>query len=208
MLSIRPDVVVSFPVRNLHSTLDPGDSWVEYRLDYLSDQDLNLFRCRGKSEKTILTIRDSAEGGNYDGTLEKKISVYRRLKCGWIDVEFSHLDSYLENPVSGRRVIFSVHDFSGEISPEEIEEMISSITIKNAILKVAMKIGNPEDFLDLAMNNREALLLIDFNSTLNRILFSVLSGTFLYAAYNEPIAPNQPTLLQAQKALNAIYGKF
>ncbi|MDS0256787.1 type I 3-dehydroquinate dehydratase [Thermoplasmatales archaeon AK] len=203
---MRPEVVVSIPVRSLNPEMPQG-SWIkELRLDYLPVKDMDSFVVNeNRHGRCILTIRDKEEGGNYTGGADQKFSILSRSTCPVVDIEYRHLEKFLDSPIAGKNVIFSVHNFKGEIEPNLIERMLSNITSVDCILKVAMKIRNAGKYLELASEHAGKLLIVDMNSLTNRILFAMLSGTYLYSSFRESVAPNQPNYRLSDLILDTVF---
>jgi len=186
----------------------PIGPWLkEFRLDFLPGLEIeNFTKNVNIDENCILTIRDKEEGGYYTGDLDLKLSLLQNSSCNVIDIEYRHIDEFLSYPITYKKVIFSIHNLEGEIEPERIVKMINSLPDGKNILKVAMKMNKVEKYLRLASTYAARLLLLDLNSTTNRILLSMISGTYLYCGYRENLAPNQPNYKVADILLKTTFG--
>ncbi|MEM0158889.1 MAG: type I 3-dehydroquinate dehydratase [Thermoplasmataceae archaeon] len=205
---MRPEIVVSIPVKASDPEMPAGKYIPEFRLDYLPPSEIESFLSKKNySSKSIVTVRDASEGGFYKGDIEYKLGLLGRCHSEFLDVEYAHLDKVRENMLFGKTVIFSVHDFRNEIEPSRIIDMVESLPDKGCMLKVAMKMKDPKDYLELATLYSGRLLIIDLNSLPNRILFSIISGTYLYTYFRESLAESQPRFDMAERILNGIFRK-
>lgn len=204
--SLRPEIVVTIPVHDLEPAC-PNGSWLkEFRVDFLPISEVEKFIRKAEGYgPNILTMRDKDERGQYSGDTGHKLSLLCDSHGSIIDVEYRHLDRFLCHFPVNKKIIYSIHNFKDEISPEEIANMIDSLPYGESILKVAMKIRNVKKYLELAAEYSGKLLLIDLNSTANRLLLAMISGTYLYSSYKEMLAPNQPDYKFADSILRKIY---
>ncbi len=193
------EIVVSIPVRDENFPYLKG-MWNELRLDFFKGNMKNLIPKIDNIEKKIVTIRDKDEGGFYRGTWEEKIYFLQNLKNGVIDLEVKYADLIEKEFLKNRRLIFSVHKFNGSFTLKEIENFLEYSDL--GLIKVAMRMEKAENFIDIALENRGKLLFVDLSGNVgNRILFSLISGTFFYTYFQEKLANGQ---LQFQKAIKII----
>jgi len=196
------EIVVSIPLRDENFIYVDG-LWNEFRIDFYKGNMESLIRKLNMIDKKIVTLRDREEGGFYRGKLDYKIDLLEKFKNGIIDIEMRHLDNIDREFFRDKRFILSAHKFKGSFTLKEIENFLEFSDF--GLIKIAMKMGKPENFIDIALENRGRLLFVDLSGNVgNRILFSLISGTFLYTYMNEKLADGQINFKKAMRILELI----
>jgi len=196
------EIVVSIPVRDENFLYVYG-IWNEFRIDFYNGNLENLIEKLNRIDKKIVTIRDRDEGGFYAGNLDDKMDFLKKIKNGIIDIEIKHLDNIDWEFFKDRRLILSAHKFNGSFTLKEIENFLQYSEL--GLIKIAMKMEKAEDFIDVALENRGRLLFVDLSGNVgNRILFSLISGTFFYTYLNEKLAEGQIHFKKALRIFESI----
>jgi 3-dehydroquinate dehydratase/shikimate dehydrogenase len=124
---------------------------VEVRLDSVRDPDADA-AVTGRSVPVIVTCRPRWEGGHFDGSEDERLALLRRawqLGAEFVDIEHAapFAGTFLAE-TGGRRVILSVHDFSGV--PGDLESRIAAMRQTGAsVIKVAIRVARLTDTLRL-----------------------------------------------------------
>ncbi|MCE4600434.1 MAG: type I 3-dehydroquinate dehydratase [Desulfurococcales archaeon] len=204
----------------VEAALETPAGIVELRLDTVED-DLEaviervgraILRLRGTGKRVIVTIRDSVEGGGFEGPPWVKEGILRGLavyRPDYIDVE-------LRNPLAGRitgslleqgiGVIASFHELEGPMGLGEIERVLGSVRRLarservprgGLIAKVVYRCRDPLDGIpSMLAVAREGGGLVSFGlggeCGYTRLLAPLLGAPFTYAhASGKPLAPGQ-----------------
>ncbi|WP_317896503.1 type I 3-dehydroquinate dehydratase [Pyrofollis japonicus] len=193
---------------------------VELRLDllgYTRSEALGLveaFASRGV--RTIVTLRDSREGGKYSGSDdEKALLLLEALDRGaWlIDVEyrFPLLDKVLGD--ARGRVLVSFHDYRWTPPSEVLYSYAGDMIRRGAAIAkiVTMARSFSDNWRLIGLNTWRPGKVVAFamgkKGRLSRILAPLAGAPFTYAALGEPVAPGQlglDELLAAWRLLGAI----
>lgn len=193
---------------------------VELRLDTVED-DLEagiervgrvILRLRETGKRVIVTIRDSAEGGEFEGPPQVKERILKGLtgyKPDYIDVELRNplaermVGSLLER---GIHVIVSLHELGGPMGLGEIERAFDSmrrlaqgegVSRGGVIAKIVYRCRDPLDGVpSMLAVARAGGDLVSFGlggeCGYTRLLAPLLGAPFTYAhASGKPLAPGQ-----------------
>lgn len=201
---------------------------VEIRLDYFTE--LNETAIKKLKESCtipiILTLRDSTQGGYYQGTEVSRLEMIRKfaaLKPDYLDIE-SHVSNHFVEEISQNfpkvKLIISYHNFKS--TPQDIEAIYKSLLAKKAHLyKIAVTAENTLQALQLLKWLRESnrnVIAVSMGACgqISRILGPIFGNTFTYACLdkNQSTAPGQLTVKELKEqyryssinSATAIYG--
>ncbi len=159
-----PAVAVSFaddlPDVEVENWIASGLDVAELRIDWFSsfDPDHVVTQARRFDRfATIATIRSRAEGGEWSGSEEERLSLFCDLlpHVDAVDIELSS-DSILERAIGeahrgGVTVIVSHHDFSDTPAPDELQRIDERARAAGAdLVKVAVRGNSLQDIRVLA----------------------------------------------------------
>jgi 3-dehydroquinate dehydratase type I len=163
--------------------------FIEYRLDYSPDW-YKAEKLLSFDMKTIITIRDTAEGGVHSVPLADKISYYERVIQDYnvmIDLELRNFEVIMPN-IPDEHLIVSCHILDEEIDViKEIEDTIEKCNrIRAKFLKVVAPISSYSQLLQIKQLANKSINPFLFVGTgklgkLTRILWRELDsiGTYL-----------------------------
>lgn len=174
-----------------------GADLVELRLDTVRDPDAAA-ALAGRTRPVIVTCRAAWEGGRFAGAEEERL---RLLLDAWdrgaeyVDVEWRApgRDAFLER-TQGRRVVLSVHDFTGV--PRDLGQCARALAASAAeVIKIAVTAGRLTDTLPLFDLGRElegrgyVALAMGAAGIPTRLLAARIGSRWSYAG--EPSIPGQ-----------------
>ena len=126
---------------NQLARLSRSEDLIELRVDNIPDLDLEAI-LKGTRPEIILTNRAPDNGGQFNGTINDRLSIFERaisLGAEYIDVEFSLGDKIVRGLISGSKktkVICSYHNF--EKTVPGLKSIYESIRTTNApVIKIA-----------------------------------------------------------------------
>jgi len=118
---------------------EAGADLVELRLDAMGRPDVAA-ALEGRRSPVIVTCRPKWEGGAFEGAEEDRLKILTdALTAGaeYVDVEFSARFDSLMHSTNGRRVVLSMHDFSGV--PGDLGARVRAMRAVGAeVIKVAV----------------------------------------------------------------------
>jgi 3-dehydroquinate dehydratase/shikimate dehydrogenase len=226
-------ILVSDPaaaLRDARAAKDAGADLVEYRIDDIfhgyesrADEEAVAQLVEGSPLPCIVTCRSAAEGGQYDGPEEARVSLYQRLGTAegitmpprYIDVELSAYQSSANirqkvhlavgHPVERRdlqtSLILSTHDFKGR--PADLSRRVLAMRSVAAakVLKIAFLARSLRDNLELfdilADRDRPTIALaMGEPGLMSRVLAPKFGGFLTFASLRPTTttAPGQPTI--------------
>ena len=226
-------ILVSDPpaaLRDARAAKDAGADLVEYRIDDIfhgyesrADEEAVAQLVEGSPLPCIVTCRSAAEGGQYDGPEEARVSLYQRLGTAegitmpprYIDVELSAYQSSANirqkvhlavgHPVERRELqtslILSTHDFKGR--PADLSRRVLAMRSVAAakVLKIAFLARSLRDNLELfdilADRDRPTIALaMGEPGLMSRVLAPKFGGFLTFASLRPTTttAPGQPTI--------------
>jgi 3-dehydroquinate dehydratase type I len=187
-------VKAGFPWHLLSNTYD----WREYRLDYNLEFVLPEDVVR-VDEKTIITVREKAEGGIYQISPEHKISIYRdyvkKYNC-LVDCELSFWETH-KPPIPYENLIISCHinaenpeGYYGNAQDsclaiiDEIIERVNKVTVR--FLKIVVPIESyleMEKIKEAVKESKNEIIVMGTGSLgkLSRILYRYLGSKGIFA---------------------------
>jgi shikimate dehydrogenase len=172
--------------------------------------------CKSHGLKTIVTLRDAAEGGKFGGNDEEKISVLKSaLAAGtdFIDVEAAKIGiiESISSEAKKRKckIISSFHDTGGSKSAAELESIMLTQSKVADVVKIAVK-ARPDFFSPFPKLQKTAkekgipLIATPFGEGTfpERIACALRGSAVIYAAVGEKVAPGQPALYELRMALD------
>ncbi|HEX54921.1 MAG: type I 3-dehydroquinate dehydratase [Candidatus Altiarchaeales archaeon] len=197
---------------------------VELRLDYVSD--IDEISQIGKIEKpVIVTCMPRWEGGNFDGSDEKRINILLKALdfSEYITVELMTekrlRDGLIERArENNKKVILSYHDFNGTPPINKILEILERERGEGAdIAKVAFMPRNYEDVLEVMRalvikknDNKFGIPIIAVSmgeiGKVSRILAPILGSYLTYASIEKgrESAPGQLTVNELRQILRIL----
>lgn len=179
---------------------------VELRIDYMKERpDLERL-VRHSTKPIIVTNRHRAEGGEFQGTEEKRTAYLQQavdLGAAYVDIELNYFHPLTRNPKT--LLIVSYHNF-GE-TPENLLEIYAQIVNKGAnIAKIVTMAQSPNDsprMLDLVARVSQAGgniigLCMGEEGKSTRILSPARGGYLTYAplSVDGASAPGQLTVAE------------
>jgi 3-dehydroquinate dehydratase/shikimate dehydrogenase len=112
---------------------------VELRLDHVVDPD-PAGALAGRRHPVIVTCRSAQEGGAFNGSEEERKRLLREslaLGAEWVDIEARARFDDLVTTERGRRIVLSMHDFSGV--PSDLAARLDAMCATGAeVVKVAV----------------------------------------------------------------------
>jgi 3-dehydroquinate dehydratase / shikimate dehydrogenase len=197
-------IALGFPdaqklVEHARLEADAGESFFEFRLDYLAAPESGIAAIRkflaAHSDCSILaTCRRHQNHGKYNGSVEEQIRILNAAvdagACA-VDIEIesaenvaAHLDTFRGKA----RVILSYHNYDGTPSPEVVLRRMTRIPADAyKIVTTARKPSDNYRVLSLLKSNpRTPLIVLSMGETgfPTRVLSTAWGGLFTYAAPN------------------------
>src|SRR5262245_31786700 len=127
-----------------------GADLVELRLDSVNDPNV-AGALEGRRLPVVVTCRPAWEGGEFKGAEEERRRILKdALTAGadYVDVEWRAGFTDLIEQSSGRRVVLSMHDFSGV--PADLTERAQAMRATGAaVIKLAVTTSHLSDCLPL-----------------------------------------------------------
>jgi len=182
-------LILSIPYLNpefiIEQSADNKYTWKEYRLDY--HQNIDDFPFEVLDSSSIVTIRDSSEGGINEIPKKNKIRVYLEVISKYnclADYEIQHYESNLINP---QNLILSYHDFSEQINHSKLETTIKRMNRFEAkFVKIALTINSYSELLqihELIKTSNKPVIFAGMGKLgkISRLLYKHLgaAGTFI-----------------------------
>jgi 3-dehydroquinate dehydratase I len=177
----------------------------ELRIDLLNSVAEEVcHESKNLARPAIITVRDPAEGGSGDLSLEMRLNLLQKLLpvADYIDVEFRNLKPFsglCEQVFSlGKTLIVSRHFFHSAPSVAELENCLSSLKFPGPwIFKVACRINNWSELRQLTnfllSHNGEPIALMGMGrlGQLSRLLFATVGSELNYVAFDSAVVPGQ-----------------
>jgi 3-dehydroquinate dehydratase/shikimate dehydrogenase len=144
--------VAASSMRQLRDRRDAvtGADLVELRLDSVCDPDVGA-ALAGRRTPVIVTCRPAWEGGAFRGSeAERRAILADALRQGaeYVDIEFGAGFGDLVSSTGGRRIVLSMHDFTGV--PADLADRLRAMRATGAeIVKIAVSSGSLSDNLRL-----------------------------------------------------------
>ncbi|MEM2986703.1 MAG: type I 3-dehydroquinate dehydratase [Nitrososphaerota archaeon] len=214
----------NFELKNkIKKAFDFGSDYVEIRLDYFKEIDVENFKRIVKPfiNKCILTYRLN---GYFNKKLKEKKNIIKELidlKPAYIDIEEEYykkmldLIDYIKN--ENIQLIISWHDFNGTPSINKLRNILEKIRENGDLYKIvttAKSINDNYKILSLYdyLNSNEKNKLIAFcmgeKGLISRILCVFAGAPFTYASLsNQKTAPGQLSIIEMRK-IYEIFKKF
>ncbi|MEM2083963.1 MAG: type I 3-dehydroquinate dehydratase [Nitrososphaerota archaeon] len=214
----------NFELKNkIKKAFDFGSDYVEIRLDYFKEIDVENFKRIVKPfiNKCILTYRLN---GYFNKKLKEKKNIIKELidlKPAYIDIEEEYykkmldLIDYIKN--ENIQLIISWHDFNGTPSINKLRNILEKIRENGDLYKIvttAKSINDNYKILSLYdyLNSNEKNKLIAFcmgeKGLISRILCVFAGAPFTYASlFNQKTAPGQLSIIEMRK-IYEIFKKF
>jgi 3-dehydroquinate dehydratase / shikimate dehydrogenase len=165
-----------------------GADLVELRLDTVSDPDV-AGALAGRSLPAIITCRPTWEGGEFRGSEDERRSILRQAAARgaeYVDVEWRANFTDIIEETAGRRLVLSMHDFSGV--PADLAAQAAAMRATGAeIVKLAVTTTRLSDclpLLDLGSKiGREGAVLIGMGECglASRVLPAKFGSRWTYA---------------------------
>lgn len=178
----------------------------EFRLDYAPDS-FN-FNPDFFNSNTILTLRDSNEGGKYNGELEAKLLFYQKMVKKFnclVDCEYKLYRNFNKIELPSENLILSYHSLTAKTDFEQIETLVKDAkNIKFKYLKIAVNVTKYSDLLKLQKLSYllpDKLILVGMGSLgkISRILYKFLGSQATYVSHkNFATASGQINLAEAK----------
>lgn len=176
-----------------------GADLVELRLDYMRHPDV-AGALAGRRVPVIVTCRPGWEGGKFLGSEEERRRLLEQaleLGAEYADIEWRSPFGDLVQQHGGRRIVLSMHDFTGV--PADLPERYREMRATGAeIVKVAVAARTLCDVLPLVdlgrtdPTGRCALIAMGMAGIASRVLAAKLGCYWTYAG--EAVAPGQVSL--------------
>src|SRR4051794_20721257 len=183
-------------------TLAPSWDLCELRIDLLAANCPEILpEARTLAHPKIITVRDPAEGGALNWSLEQRHQFYSDWLpiARYVDLELRNLKffSTLLNAAKeqGCQVIVSFHDFEKTPIRAALDQMAGNVKeqVPGAIFKVATRTDRWEDirtladFLHAAESDRVAVMGMGSLGKISRLLLAKLGSCLTYAAFSQGV---------------------
>ncbi len=175
----------------------PEADLVELRLDSVDRPDV-AGALAGRTRPVIVTCRPAWEGGSFDGSEEERLAFLSEaltLGAEYVDVEWAAASGAILRADGGRRVILSMHDFSGV--PADLPARVRAMRGTGAeVVKVAVMTSRLADCLHLvplggSADQPTVLIAMGEAGLATRILPARFGSCWTYAG--DGAAPGQVT---------------
>ncbi|MCK4695350.1 MAG: type I 3-dehydroquinate dehydratase, partial [Candidatus Cloacimonetes bacterium] len=179
-------------------------NWKEFRLDF--HRNYKDFPQKFIDSKTIITIRDTTEGGINQTALDDKISYYQELVSKYNCLVDCEIILYKNQCIPTSNLVLSYHDFSKNLNVVKLKNVIKkSNLIPSKYLKIAVKITEYTQLnliSDLIQTSNKPVLFAGMESIgkISRILYQFISAEGTYIGLKDyPTANGQITENEAKK---------
>ena len=187
---------------------------VEFRADYFRDlreEDISMFA----NYPSILTIRAHWEGGQYGGSPDKRMELYRTAienNVRYVDVELSEkrnrdLLRYRDEIGSKTNVIISYHNFEETPPYNELVDIVSAELQIGDLGKFATMVNSGEDVLNILRTTSEFEgnvigIGMGEKGKLTRILATYFGSVLTFASMGgKPSAPGQIDVMALKRCM-------
>ena len=198
-----------------------GADLVELRLDYLSKIEVDVVSSlvREFSEKIVITLRPTWEGGYFSGREEERIKLLLEMveaKPAYVDVELDvrDLEEILGKVGEETSLIISKHDFEGSLTREQLKALAARALEFGGIAKVVTTANSFSDNLKILSLYEELPpeRLIAFamgeRGVVSRVLSPIIGAPIAYACLpGEVVAPGQLTIGDFRGLLKLVRGR-
>jgi len=198
-----------------------GMDIAELRIDLFSSRDAEAVLAeidRHQGVPVLATIRSAAEGGDWKGDDDERLTLYKAIlpHVAAVDVELSSV-AIVDTVIAathehGRCVVVSFHDFTQTPATEDLDDIADRAHDAGAdIVKVAALCRLPEDLRILAeftLRHREkGLVTIGMGDVglLSRVFFPALGSLFTFASFGDSTAAGQVPLEETATYLRCFY---
>jgi len=169
---------------NKHS-LNNKFAWKEYRLDF--QQSLEKFPVEILNSNSIVTIRDSSEGGINEIPKKEKIYVYHKVISKYNCLVDYEMLLYKPESIPPNNLILSYHDFNQETDFNKLEKIIQIMNSTEAkFVKIAVNLNSYSELLqihELIKTSNKPVIFAGMGKLgkISRLLYKYLSaaGTFI-----------------------------
>lgn len=201
-----------------------GMDVAEIRVDRCASDDVwlisNVIR-RFADVPTIATIRSRDDGGDWDGTEDERLALFKTIipKVDAVDIELrsNAINAAVieEAHRAERTAIVSFHDFDATPPfPELVDVFARARSIGADVVKIATMVTSPDDLRTLTAftlaHQHKGVIVIGMGDlgTPTRVLFPFLGSKLTFAAGFHPSAPGQlglPETVDAFRLLSTDY---
>lgn len=200
--------------------LDVGGDLVELRIDYLEDPFTDKLRklVLDLSDKVIITVRPSWEGGEFKGGENSRIELINELSSlnpAYIDLELTTTKDHEFNFNNETKRIISWHNFEYTPSIDKLSSLVSEMLNIGDIAKIVTKVNGFEENLKLLRLYRiyPSDKLIAFGlgeeGLTSRILSLLMGAPIIYTCLpGEEVAPGQPTIGEILEVVNLLESRL
>lgn len=179
-----------------------GADMVELRLDYARNIDVAGVLA-DRRVPVVVTCRPKWEGGAFDGSEEERrllLTQAFELGAEYVDVEWRAKFNRLIEAEAGRRIVLSVHDFTG--CPTDLDDQLRAMRSTGVeVTKIAFVTHCLADLVRLrefgqrnADNGRQIVIGMGAAGVTSRVLPDLFGSSWTYAG--EGVAPGQLSLGQ------------
>ena len=196
---------------------DPALDVVELRLDLMGNESDDWLEKASKLERkglpVILTLRHSAEGGQWGGTHAERQALYEQA-LPWVsavdcEIDRGGLEAVATAAHAARRVVIgSFHDFQKTPDIHRLNGFVrEGRTLGADIVKLATAILADQDeqtLLDVMKRRTDVhfcLLGMGSRGGATRIRFALAGSCLVYGYVDQPVAPGQPSAAELREKL-------
>ncbi len=188
----------SMPELRARRDAQPPGTLVELRLDMVDAPDVRG-ALAGRRNPVLVTCRPAWEGGQFAGSEEDRLQLLRtalREGAEYVDVEWAAYEAAAFSDTERRRLVLSVHDFSG-IPPGLDERLAAMRAAGPGVVKVAVKDHNSlADTVRLreltaGLEGPKAVIAMGEAGVASRILAARFGSCWSYASDAGAVAPGQ-----------------
>jgi 3-dehydroquinate dehydratase type I len=203
--------------KRVDTAIKLGADLVELRLDYLRTFSIDRVKdIVGRiSDRCILTLRSSREGGRFRGSEEQRIPILYELEDlepAYIDIELHAItkERGLSEVCSNTVLIVSKHILHNTPSTSTLNRWITEVLSYQGIGKIVSTAKKFEDNLRVmeALKQAPKGRLISFCmgeiGLVSRILAPLLGSPIVYTSLNEATAPGQIGLSEAHRLYSVL----
>ncbi len=205
---------------HVQKAFSAGADFVEIRFDFIRPEAMlrAMEATKEFRDKSVFTVRSSAQGGSFAGSEQERIEWLRKLaelRPMLLDVELDTLKNnddladFLENHKTA--VLVSWHDFQRTPSTEDIADILSEMRVYGNYVKVVTMAQKAEDSIRLLDIYQDTLGLhpVIFEmgeaGVVSRVLCTIVGNApFTYASVDGAVAPGQLTVGQMRKLYDRI----
>ncbi|MFD9306653.1 type I 3-dehydroquinate dehydratase [Streptomyces sp. NPDC060048] len=176
-----------------------------------------------KALPVLATLRSTREGGEWAGTEEERLELFRALapRVDAVDIELSSRDILSEVVAAAHRhdtvVIVSYHNFERTPSTEELQAVIDDAKEAGAdVVKVSAMVTSENDVRRLASlllragedGTRLIVIAMGAIGALSRVFFPALGSRITYSFFGTSSAPGQLDFSETFGLLRTFYPDF